>query len=85
LALLLSDDHESTVLIVNLKVDMKTGKGKDKGSNRSAVPEFIQLKVECEKPFPEVLNKVTFNPKNDTELCTSGVNHWKVWRLNPEG
>jgi hypothetical protein len=86
LALLLSDDHEYTVMIIDLKFD--SGKGKNnKGSKagRKGEPEFIHLNKEpIEKTFTEILTKVTFNPKNDTELCTSGVNHWKVWRLNPD-
>lgn len=27
------------------------------------------------------INKITFNPKDWQQICTSGPNHWRVWRL----
>jgi WD40 repeat protein len=27
------------------------------------------------------LVRISFNPKDWTQVCTSGSNHWKIWRL----
>lgn len=29
----------------------------------------------------QLIRKASFNPKDDTQLCTSGINHWKTWIL----
>ena len=32
--------------------------------------------------FPhQEIKKITFNPKDWTQICTSGPNHWRVWRI----
>lgn len=28
-----------------------------------------------------VINKITFNPNDNHQVCTSGHNHWKLWRV----
>jgi WD40 repeat protein len=28
-----------------------------------------------------VVTKITFNPNDSHQVCTSGVNHWKLWRI----
>jgi len=41
----------------------------------------INTKVEAAMDCPkQIIHKATFNPKDDTKLCTTGVNHWKVWK-----
>lgn len=27
------------------------------------------------------LKKITFNPKDNHQICTSGSGHWKLWRV----
>jgi WD40 repeat protein len=27
------------------------------------------------------ITKITFNPKDNHQVCTSGHNHWKLWRV----
>jgi hypothetical protein len=49
---------------------------------RVAQPEFITLRVEAQYVSNNLLTKVSFNPKEDQFLCTSGQNEWKVWRFN---
>lgn len=33
--------------------------------------------------FPkQVIDRVSFNPGDENVICTSGPNHWKVWRIH---
>jgi WD40 repeat protein len=27
------------------------------------------------------ISKISFNPKDWNQICTSGPNHWKIWRI----
>ena len=42
-----------------------------------------QGKVEAAMEFPkQVIDRVSFNPGDENVICTSGPNHWKVWRIH---
>ena len=42
-----------------------------------------QGKVEAAIEFPkQVIDRVSFNPGDENVICTSGPNHWKVWRIH---
>ena len=59
--------------------------GKNQGNstmnNCKCAPELVTLPVWAQHNFNNLLWKVTFNPRDDLLLCTSGAMEFKVWRL----
>ena len=48
---------------------------------RSNLPEFVSLRVEAVHHFKNIMSKISFNPKENSNLCVSGINEFKVMRL----
>jgi len=43
---------------------------------------FHKSRVFGQMDFPKViLKRITFNPKDNHQVCTSGNGHWKLWRV----
>ena len=80
-ALLVNDRSESRVLILNLSTQPTLSSSPSKVATPPA-RDFISLRCEYQHLCHQLLSKVTFNPKDDQFVCTSGLNEWKVWRLD---
>jgi len=51
------------------------------GQSQAAPPQLVSLPIFAQHNFTNLLCKVTFNPKDDLLLCTTGAMEFKVWRL----
>ena len=55
----------------------------DETDSKVVVLDWQNVRVEAALEFPkQVIDRVSFNPSEDTVVCTSGPNHWKVWRIH---
>ena len=55
----------------------------DETDSKVVVLDWQNVRVEAAMEFPkQVIDRVSFNPGEEPPtICTSGPNHWKVWRL----
>ena len=54
----------------------------DDTDSKVVILDWQNARVEAAMEFPkQVIDRVSFNPSEDTVVCTSGPNHWKVWRI----
>ena len=51
--------------------------------SKVVVFDWQNVRVEAAMEFPkQVIDRVSFNPGEESVVCTSGPNHWKVWRIH---